>query len=59
MVDTWKIDPRDKLNRGRVVRVIGTAVDVDAVYPVLMDALSPKSVAIYGNWRSLKYSELT
>lgn len=52
LVDTWKIDPRDKLNRGRVIGVIGTAVDVDAVYPVLMDALSFKSAAAHGNWRT-------
>ena len=43
-VNTWEIDPRDELNRGRVVGIVCTAVDVDAVYPVLMDALSgPKS----------------
>lgn len=39
LVNAWNVDTRDELNRRRVVRVIGAAVDVDTVYPVLMDAV--------------------
>lgn len=39
LVNAWNVDTGDELNRRRVVRVIGAAVDVDTVYPVLMDAL--------------------
>lgn len=39
LVNAWNVDTRDELDRGRVVRVVGAAVDVDTVYPVLMNAL--------------------
>lgn len=42
-VNAWEIDSRDKLNRRRVVWVVGAAVDVEAVYPVLMDTLGRAS----------------
>ena len=38
-VHARNINPGDKLDRGRTVRIGGTAVDVNAVYTILMDAL--------------------
>lgn len=43
LVNAWNVDTRDELNRRRVVRVICAAVEVDTVYPVLVDALQYRS----------------
>lgn len=39
LVDTGNVDSRDELNGGRIIGVVGAAVNVDTVYAVLMDAL--------------------
>ena len=39
LVDTGNVDSRDELNGGRVIRVVGSAVNIDTVYAVLVDAL--------------------
>lgn len=44
LVDTRNIDARDELDSGRVVGVVGTTMDIHAVYPILMHALD--SIAI-------------
>lgn len=45
LVDTGNVDLRDKLDRRGLVGVLGSAVDINAVYPVLMDALIQSSVS--------------
>jgi len=39
LVDTGNVDSGDELNSGRVVRIVWSAMDVDTVYPVLVDTL--------------------
>lgn len=39
LVDTGNVDSRDELNGGRIIGVVGAAVNVDTVYAVLMDAV--------------------
>lgn len=39
LIDTGNVDSRDELNGGRVIRVVGSAVNIDTVYAVLVDAL--------------------
>lgn len=39
-VNTGKVDPGDELNGGRNIGVLGSAVDVHAVYAVLVHALT-------------------
>jgi hypothetical protein len=39
LVNARNVDAGDKLNGRRVVGVVGTAMDVDTVDPVLVDAL--------------------
>lgn len=38
-VNAWKIDARDKLKSWRAIGVFRAAMDVETVYPVLVDAL--------------------
>lgn len=39
LIDAWQVDLRDKLYCRRNIGVIGTAVNVEAVYAVFMHAL--------------------
>jgi hypothetical protein len=39
-VNTGDVDARDELDGGRVIGVVGSAVDVNTVYTVFVDALS-------------------
>lgn len=39
-INTREIDPGDELQIGRVVWIVGAAVDLDTVYAILMNALS-------------------
>jgi hypothetical protein len=39
LVDTGNVDSRDELNSGRIIGIVGAAVNVDTVYAVLMNAL--------------------
>lgn len=38
-VNTGDVDARDELDGGRVIGVVGSAVDVHTVYAVFVDAL--------------------
>lgn len=39
LVDTGNVDSGNELNGRRVIGIVGSAMDVDTVYPVLVDAL--------------------
>lgn len=39
LIDAWDVDSGDKLNGRGIVGVVGPAMNVHTVYPVLMDAL--------------------
>lgn len=39
LVDAGNVDFRGELDGRRVIRIVGTAMNVGTVYPVLMDAL--------------------
>ena len=46
-VDTWEVDAGDELDLRGVIRIIGTAVNIDTVDSVLMNALYfDKSVSL-------------
>lgn len=39
LVDAWYVDTRNELDSWGVIRIVRPAMDLDTVYPVLMDAL--------------------
>lgn len=45
LVDARDVDARNELNGRRVVGVVWSTVDVDTVYPVLVDALMYRVVS--------------
>jgi hypothetical protein len=47
LVDAGNVDFRGELDGRRVIGIVGTAMNVGTVYPVLMDALIETPVSIY------------
>jgi hypothetical protein len=39
LVDAWDVDTRNELDGWGVIGIVRTAMDLDTVYPILMDAL--------------------